>query len=69
MTEIPFWIHEDRTRDLALIRGRVDRQYLPTTARWSMAGKGYVVPLEAVADMVAAVEADGVPYRVKVVDQ
>lgn len=69
MSEIPFWVHEDTARGLALVRGIGAKPYLPTTARWSMAGKGYVMPIEAVADMVAAAEMDGVPYRVKVVSR
>lgn len=65
MAEIPFWVHEDHVRGVALIRGRGVRPYLPTTARWSVVGKGHVVPIDTVPDMLAAAELDGVRYRVK----
>lgn len=64
---IPFWVHEDPVRGLALVRGRSARPLLTAVAgaRFSVAGKGWVIPLAAVADLEAAAEHAGVPYRVK----
>jgi hypothetical protein len=63
-------VHEDQVRGLALVRGlgvlevlkyaRVDR-----VARWSEAGKGWVLPVDRLADVVAMGEYVGAVIRTK----
>lgn len=71
---IPFWIYEDHARGLALIRGRSVDPLLDVVldarnrARWSLVGKGWVMPIAVAADIAAAAEVEGVPYRVKQVE-
>jgi hypothetical protein len=64
------WIHEDHARGLALIRGLNVKQVLVSTdvldeARWSVAAKGYVVPLDALPNLCAQAECRGISYRIK----
>lgn len=64
------WIYEDHPLGIALVRGKNIKSVLETAgvlevARWSHAGKGFVLPLEQVPDVVAAAEHIGVPYRFK----
>lgn len=68
---VPFWIYEDHARGLALLRGRTADEALDAlpdgrrTARWSTAGKGYVIPLPLLGDLCAVAEMIGLSYRVK----
>lgn len=67
------WLYEDAGRGLALLRGRgvadvLDAAHVRDHACWSVAAKGYVLPLPAVADVCAVADVLGVPYRVKAVD-
>jgi hypothetical protein len=64
------WVYTDDTRGLALIRGRQVRDALrladaEKVARWSAAGKGYVVPLSAIPDLVAMCEWSRIPVRTR----
>ena len=67
------WIYDDPTRGLALIRGRSVKAVLIAAgaldaARWSVSGKGWVLPGAKVADVCAMADYENVPYRVKAVE-
>lgn len=67
------WIHEDAARGLALVRGTLGTKDLLATAdaievaRYSMVGKGWVIPLDLAGDVRAVAEITGVICRTKVV--
>jgi hypothetical protein len=70
MIDAFLWIYEDHDRGLALVRGLNVKQVLGSTdvldeARWSVAAKGYVVPMAAVPNLCAEAECQGVFYRIK----
>lgn len=67
------WIYDDSSRGLALLRGRNVKSVLRSAcaldvARWSVSGKGWVVPGDRIADVCAMADYEGVPYRVKAVE-
>lgn len=67
------WVYEDRARGLALVRGLNVKSVLESAAvldvaRWSTAGKGYVLPLEKIGDVAAMADYLNTPYRVKSVE-
>ena len=69
MRRPPFWIHDDHTRGLSLLRGDV-RDLLVETgvlkrARWSVSMRGWVVDIDDVALVCVVAELWGRPYRVK----
>lgn len=61
------WVTEDHASGLALVTGRFVgsalRRVGVTGAYWSRSGRGFVVPLAQVADLVAALEAERIPVR------
>jgi hypothetical protein len=63
------WAYEDPARGIALIRGRGVSEALDlagvSTARWSAAGKGHVVPIAVIADVAAACDHLGIVFRQK----
>jgi hypothetical protein len=63
------WVYEDRQRGLALIRGHGVQRVLElagvANARFSVTGKGWVVPGVDVPDVVAMAQYDGVVVRFK----
>lgn len=66
------WVYDDPSRGLALLRGRGVKAVLQSAgaldvARWSMSGKGWVVPGARVGDICAIADYENVPYRVKAV--
>lgn len=66
------WVYDDPARGLALLRGLNVKSVLEAAgaldvARWSVSGKGYVVPAAMVADVCAMADYANVPYRVKAV--
>ena len=65
----PLWIHEDRSRGLALIRGNarpvLELAHLTDVARWSVTARGWVLPLDRVADFAVTADLNWVSYRVK----
>ena len=65
------WAYEDPARGLALLRGREVPRVLKlacVTGRWSVTGRGMVVPLDTMPDIAGMAEYAGVPYRIKQVD-
>lgn len=70
----PFlWVYEDSERGLALIRGHakpvLEMADLLGVARYSVTGKGWVIPLDAVANFACMCDYSNTPYRYKRVEQ
>lgn len=68
------WIYDDPGRGLALLRGRNVKVVLESAgaldvARWSVTGKGWVLPAARLADVCAMADYENVPYRVKAVEK
>lgn len=66
------WIYDDRQRDIALIRGMNVKRILEAAgvqkvARYSVVGKGWVIPGAKVGDVCGTCEHTGTTYRVKAV--
>lgn len=68
----PFWVYEDRARNLALIRGNprtvrevLELAVLTEEARWSSSGKGWVLSLDHLPNLAAMADYAGAPYRCK----
>lgn len=64
------WIYEDRARGLALIRGLNVKKVLELAvvldrARYSTSGRGWVLPIDTIADIAAMADYSSTPYRVK----
>lgn len=68
----PLWIYTDEQLQLAMIRGLHARTVIAdadmvNVARWSIGGKGHVVPMARLGDILAAADHLDIGTRIKAV--